>query len=229
MLTIICGEDNVASRNYFLELKEGFKKKDYHVVEVLPNKIEDIFNWMSQAVSLFEKNQVFFVENLYQKFLKKNREKKEKILDQLNNLAEKIYDWEDNISAYQLKAKNKKITVKEFKLPQSIFKLLETCYPGNLKEFFTLLHQLPKTIEEGMLLFMLARHIRNMILIKEENFAQNIAFWQLKKLKWQAQLWPKDKLIDFYDGLYRIEFLAKTSATPFNIKESLDILASFYL
>jgi len=228
MLTIICGEDIVSSRQYFFDLKNNLKAKGTQVFEISPEKVEEIFRWMAQSGHLFEEKKAFFIENLYQKYLKRLKERKADLLRRLHELDEEVFVWENNLPAYQIKVKNQPVVIKEFKPPQSIFNLLDACYPGNFKEFINILHQLPKSIDEGMLFFLLVQRIRNIILHKK-NQLHKIHPFQLKKIRFQAKLWPIEKLVDFYDGLYRIEVLTKTSATPFDIKKSLDILASFYL
>jgi hypothetical protein len=53
--------------------------------------------------------------------------------------------------------------------------------------------------------------------------------WQIKKLQLQANFWASDKLIAFYESLYNVELSVKTSQNPYSLKNSLDLLASYYL
>ncbi len=76
---------------------------------------------------------------------------------------------------------------------------------------------------------MLTKHLRELILIKTEKIDKKIAPWKLSKLRYQAEKWELDKLLSFYDGLYKIDLQQKTSSTPYNIKKSLEILACYYL
>lgn len=227
MLTIICGEDNISSRNYFISLKNNYKNKNYQIIEIEPNQIEEIVKWQSQAQSLFKPQIVFFIENLFQKYLNKKRDLKSQIIKKLNLLKEEIFDWEDQISSYELNLKQ--LTIKEFKPPASIFTLLDNLYPGNLKNFYKIFTQIIKRNNEALIFYMIIKHTKNIILVKENQPISFKNFWQEKKIRYLAKLWPSEKLIEFYDGLFRIDMLIKTSSTPFSIKESLDILLCYYL
>lgn len=221
MLTIICGEDSVASREYFNKLKNDYQKKNYEIQYVEPSTVGQLSDWLGQSFSLFAEKKIFITENLLRK-TKKN-------LDKLVYLKETtIIDWENQISSYELKIP-RRVLVKEFKLPTSIFKLLDACYPGNLKTFLNILHQLPDKMEDGFIFIMLARQIRNLLLIKSGQTLGKLQSWQIARLKTQAKHWRLPQLTTFYDGLYRIEVATKTSTNPFNIRHSLDILACYIL
>jgi hypothetical protein len=53
--------------------------------------------------------------------------------------------------------------------------------------------------------------------------------WQIGKLANQAKYWKEENLINFYQGLHRIDINSKTGGTPFTVKKSLEILACYYL
>ncbi|MFN4212943.1 MAG: hypothetical protein ACK4FL_03215 [Microgenomates group bacterium] len=215
MLTIICGEDTVASRDYFNKLKADFQNNGYQTSYILPHDLRQISMAQIHTPTLFNQKTAYFSENLLAKF-------KEKNLPEAT-----IIDWEEK-SLYELKIP-KGAVVKEFKPPNSLFKLLDACYPGNSKTFLTILHQLPDKIEDGFIFFMLAKQIRNLLLIKMDQKITNLPSWQLTKLKFQARRWSTEKLLAFSEGLYRIDVSTKTSTNPFDIRKSLDILACYFL
>ncbi len=227
MLTIICGEDSIASRDYFFEIKKKFRDKDYQIIEILPNKIEEILKWQHQSLYLFKPKIVFFVENLIQSYLKKYS-KKLKLLENLHQIKDQIFDWENEKSKYELNLPSF-LLIKEFRPKATIFSMLDACYPGNLKQFINLLHQLKDLSNENLIFYMLIKHLRNLILIKENQNLNIKNQWQLKKLQNQAKLWSKDRLLNFYDSLYKIDYLIKTSSTPFSLIDLLDIMACYYL
>jgi hypothetical protein len=227
MLTIICGEDNVASRNYFLKLQNDFKNKDYQIINILHNQVDEILRWQSQSFYLFKPKIVFFIENLFQNYLKKNKKGNE-ILKKLHQIKEQVFDWEDQKSKYELNLPGF-LTIKEFKPKASVFLMLDACYPGNLNKFLNLLHLVNETSNENILFYMLVKHLRSLILIKENQPINIKNQWQLRKLQSQAKLWPKEKLLNFYDSLFKIDSLIKTSSSPFNFIELLDIIACYYL
>ena len=124
---------------------------------------------------------------------------------------------------------NQGAVVKEFKPSQNIFKLLDSCYPGNLKTFLNTLQTLSESTEDIFIFIMLARHMRNILSVKLGEKIPKLASWQLGKLSNQARYWDEKNLINFYQGLHRIDVNSKTNGTPFSVKKSLDILACYYL
>ncbi len=220
MLTIICGEDNVESRNYFLTLKENFRKKGYEIQNVNSLEIDDV-------PSLFAQKRIYFIENLNKKINKKNLKITRNIKNIIENKEIEIVDWEDQISARELKITG--AAVKEFKPAQNIFKLIDTCYPGNMTNFLKILHEMPPKIEEGFIYIMLTRHIRNLLLVKSGTGNAKLSPWQEAKLRNQARFWTTEQLIAFYDGLFRIDVSSKTGNNPFSYTKSLDILTQYFL
>lgn len=229
MLIVICGEDTVAAFNYYSELKNKYKKDSYEVFDIEPSEIENILLWMNESAMLFTNKKAFFTRNLNKKISKKQNLKINKIIEEIiNNKNIELFDYEEEISSYYLKF-SKKVTIKEFKLNENIFKLQESIFPGNLKNFIHILNTLNQTQDEFFIFNMLTKHLRELILIKTEKIDKKIAPWKLSKLRYQAEKWELDKLLSFYDGLYKIDLQQKTSSTPYNITKSLEILACYYL
>ena len=220
MLTIICGEDNVESRNYFLNLKQAYEKKGYEIQNVNSLEIDDI-------PSLFAQKRVYFIENLNRKINKKNLRIMREVKRITENKEIEVVDWEDQVSARELKINGP--TVKEFKPSQNIFKLLDSCYPGNMSNFLKILHDMPPKIEEGFIYIMLTRHIRNLLLVKTGNGNTKLSPWQTAKLRHLAKFWTMKQLIAFYDSLFRIDVSSKTGNNPFSYAKSLDILTNYFL
>ncbi|MEK7177644.1 MAG: hypothetical protein AAB705_02350, partial [Patescibacteria group bacterium] len=72
-------------------------------------------------------------------------------------------------------------------------------------------------------------HMRNILLVKMGDNIPKLMSWQIGKLSNQAKYWDEKNLINFYQGLHRIDVNSKTNGTPFTVKKSLDILACYYL
>ncbi len=221
MITIICGEDTLSSRKYFNVLKDNFKKQDYAIKNISPHELNQIPTLQANSPNLFGKKTVYFSENLLAKLKGKSLSLVDEII---------IVDWEEK-PQFELKIPKGLVVkeIREFKPSISIFKLLDACYPGNLSVFLKIIHQLPLKMEDGFILNILAKYIRNLLLIKMGQKSSKLQSWQLNKLKNQARFWSLEKLLAFYEGLYRIELATKTSTNPYNIRESLDILSCYFL
>lgn len=235
MLTIICGEDHVAAREYFKNLKDKYREKHIEIRLISSSEVEEMKKWLLDSPSLFFEKKVFFTENLT-KALK--RKKNPGTLLDLANIAKnndvELYVWEDGLSARIINtnvsmAKLAKIArIKEFKPKENIFQLLDACFPSNKQKFIALLRDLLHNTNQEFIFMMLARHVRNLILAKENALSAKLPFWQKNKISSQAKFWQKEKLMIFYESLFRIERRAKTSASQ-TLSQSLEITACLLL
>lgn len=227
MLTIICGEDTITSRNYFTSLKKNFSSKGFEIRDVKYEEVGNITRWLADSPTLFFKKRVFFSENLNKKIKRDSKT----ILKELQDIEKmkdvELIDWE-GVSQWELKLK-KLGRVKEFKPDKTIFKLLDTLYPGNRTVFISLLDSLGQKLDENFIFIILVRYVRNLIIIKEGAVPPRMQPWQTYKLKSQADRWKSENLVNFYEALFKIDVGLKTSSNPFSIKESLAILACHFL
>ncbi len=229
MLTIICGEDSVASRNYFLEQEKIFRDKNFEIGNIDYKQVLELDESEASSASLFTQKRVYFTNSLNKKVLKKlNGKTEKKIKDIIGSKEIQIFDWEEETTSRDLKS-IKGIIVKEFKPSQNIFKLLDACYPGNLKQFIFGLNTLSESTEDIFIFIMLARHMRNILITKLGERLPKLMSWQIAKLSNQAKYWKLENLINFYQGLHRIDVNSKTNSTPYSVKEALEILACYYL
>jgi DNA polymerase III delta subunit len=229
MLTIICGEDSISSRNYFFNLKASFQNKDYETVNIDSQQTLELNDETARTSSLFSQKRIYFTENLNKKLLKKLNIKSQKLIEKIiGSKVIQLFNWEGEATNRDLKL-IKGIVVKEFKPGENIFKLQDACFPGNLKKFLAILESVSQMADESFIFIMLSRYSRNLILIKLGEKLPRLASWQYYKLDRQAKLWGLDRLINFYEGLQRIDVNTKTSRSPYSIKKSLDILACYYL
>ena len=186
MLTIICGEDSITSRNYYSSLKKNYQDKDFQVIEIPSSELENIPSWMGESRSLFKENKVFFTVNVNKRVSRKLNLKINKVVDQIiKDKTIEVVDWEEEISSRSLKFP-KGVTVKEFKPSQNIFKLQDALYPGNLKSFLSILNQLTETVDENFVFIMLIRHLKNLLLVKTGQSNSKLQSWQIAKLRNQA-------------------------------------------
>jgi len=237
MLTIICGEDIVASRNYLSQIKNDCSKKGEEVTNLSSQEVPNILKWQGDNLNLFASKLIFVTEHLESSIVRK-RGKKSVIKSTVKTLEEivleiasrkdiELIDWEEK-AGREIKLKDS-AKVKEFKPTKSIFKLLEACSPGNLTGFIQTLSVIAESQDETFIFIMLYRHLRTLLLAHEGIFANTVQSWQRHNLTSQAKLWTQNKLLDFYEGLYRIETSTKSGNNPYGVKKSLEILACYYL
>ncbi|MFA6081753.1 MAG: hypothetical protein WC741_05125 [Patescibacteria group bacterium] len=229
MLTIICGEDSITSRNYFTDQQRSLKEKDFEIVNVDYHQVLELDETGDSESSLFALKRAYFTQSLNKKVFKKISDRNEKkIMALISSKEIQVFDWEEETSSRDLKS-IKGTIIKEFKPDKNIFKLLDACYPGNLKIFIDTLNTLSESTEDIFIFIMLARHMRNILITKTGEKIPKLMSWQIGKLANQAKYWELKNLINFYQGLHRIDVNSKTNGTPFSVKKSLDILACYYL
>ena len=80
MLTIICGEDIVSSRNYLSQIKGEFKNKGDEVAYLSPQEVPDILKWQGDNLNLFSSKLIFITEHLEASIIRKRGKKCKKSL-----------------------------------------------------------------------------------------------------------------------------------------------------
>jgi len=240
MLTIVCGEDTVKARSYYISLKDIYQKKGYEVNKLNPSQIEEVQLWIGENQNLFSDKQVFFIENLESRIIKSRGRKSSKpkknsfktIEEIVSELAQdaniELVDWEGGKQGREIKS-HSIAQIKEFKLSASIFKLQDSCFPGNVTNFIQLLREVSSFQDEQFIFIMITRSARSLLLAYDNLFGKTVQSWQQYKLKKQALLWTKTKLLGWYEGLFRIDLSTKSGTNPYGVLKSLEILACHYL
>lgn len=229
MLIIICGEDNVASRDYFLELLNKYKERGYEVRNISFEEITNLKDLDNVFRNLFGFKQIFATENLNKRFGRKRSADLTNLLKKIDQSKELILlDWEDSVSARELKLSKIGI-VKEFKPQRNVFKLLEACYPSNLASFSRILGEISGPRSEMFIYIMLTRHIRSLMLAKEGESFPQLQTWQKQRIFRQAKHWKRENLITFYQKLLGLDISLKTGKSPFNLRNAIEVLCCYYI
>ena len=162
MLTIVCGEDSIASYNYIVDLKKAFREKDYEIYHINSSDFEEVSKWMGESSSLFSQKKVYFTQGLNKKINKKTGLKFSTMLEKLIlNKEVEIIDYEENTQGRFLKI-SKGVTIKEFKPSQNIFKLQDSLFPNNFEQFHEIIQNLKENTDQFFLFTMILRHVRNL-------------------------------------------------------------------
>lgn len=231
MLTIVCGEDIGTARNHFLKLKDDYKKKGFSLQDIDTSTLPDLYKNSQGVVDLFGRESIFVTNNLSAQYKGRTKTEMKDIIQKISSDTKfHILDWEGGKSAYDLTT-IKKITsgFYEFKLSKSIFELLDATYPGNLKSFLRTLETISASQDIIFIYTLLWRHVRKLILAQKNIFDNKTQPWQRGRIQAQSNNWKENALLNFYNGLIRIDHGMKTGSSTFDVKESIEILGCYYL
>jgi hypothetical protein len=160
MITLIHGSDTAQSRKYFLDEKQ--KYADGLMLDADKVNLTDLAQ-VFEGGGLFAESKSLFIEQFITK-RKKSGDYKD-IIEYLEKNAQEnaIFLWENkDLEISALKA-FKNPLVRAFKLPQTLFNLMDSIKPGNGKALIGLFHQTIENTETEMVFFMLIRQFRLML------------------------------------------------------------------
>ena len=224
MITIVHGNDTVASRNFYIENRQKIINPEIFEGEKLN------FDLLFQAFdgnSLFETDKNIFIVNFFA-FLKSNSTEFKKIVDYLNSKKDiNLFFWEGKELTKTQSLAFKNSTVRVFNYPQLLFTFLDQLKPNNPK-LVSLFNKLQETMEVELIFYMMVRQFRlmlSLIELSDEKIdeARRIATWQASKLKAQAKYFDKQRLKDIYKKLYTIDYQTKFGLNSLNLTKTIDI------
>jgi len=235
MLTIIHGSDSAQSRKFFLDEKNKYQYSVHLEAEQV--NLTDLTQ-LFDGGGLFNEIKYIFIEQFLTK-RKKSSDYKEIIAYLQKNASENtIYLWENKeLETSALKGFPKAV-IKAFKLPQTLFQLLDAIKPRNQKELIKLFHATVENTETEMVFFMLVRQFRLLLGImpaqpqglrspepRENNAIDEIKKlqpWQKTKLERQANMFDLSHLLELYEKLFTIEINQKTGVLTSSLICTID-------
>ncbi|HWY78944.1 MAG TPA: hypothetical protein VNW29_01160 [Candidatus Sulfotelmatobacter sp.] len=228
MITIIHGSDIALSRKYFYDEKQ--KKSDTVLWDADKVTLTDLAQ-LFDGGNLFGETKYLFIEQLLTK--RKKSSEFTSILSSLEKYADghTIILWEGKELDRASINLFKNAVVKDFKLPQTLFQLMDTIRPEKGEMLISLFHQTIKTTETEMVFFMLIRQFRLLIALTGNGDTENtqqideikrMAPWQKNKLKKQMQLFKPEQLLNLYHKLFQIEVGQKTGGLTLSLISAID-------
>ncbi|HSD98391.1 MAG TPA: hypothetical protein VLB73_01680 [Patescibacteria group bacterium] len=244
MLTLIHGDDTTASRNYFFEEKQHYP--DALRIEGSAISPTDLQQYMS-GQDLFGQTKAIFIDTLISK--RKSPKEIAQLIEVINLSPDTpIFLWESKELTKKQIELFKKITVKLFKIPSTIFALLDALKPNNGQVLLDLFHKTLLDKDAEFVLVMLERQIRILLAIcgvipakagiqKEDkepgsliksgmtiSEVSRLATWQKGKLEKQATLFTAQQLLQLHNALFHLEKNMKTGNLSLPLDKSIDLL-----
>lgn len=220
-ITVLHGDYIVKSRDRLITIINGVKKRGWEVIRVDEKKS------LSESLvssSLFGKESLYVSESPGKftptdlSWLKQNSSEMD-----LNFLI-----WHKN--KIGVKVKNtlpKDAKIEEFKLPQRIWSLLDSIYPGNAKISLNLLHEVSQESPLEFVFALMARQMRDLYWVSNDPDSLNYPSWRKSKLKNQADRFSTRRLKRIISLMSQADIDSKTGVAT--LSTSLDLILAAQL
>jgi DNA polymerase III delta subunit len=226
MTTVIYGDDIVSSRNYLIELKRDYKKRGFDFFQ-FDSEYFDLTQFIQAATteSLF-KNTAVFVENLFSI-------KQKKVLDRVctvlksGRVSTDIILWENRPLGQRSRTVKSfaNVQLKEYKLPKTVFKCIQSITPSAKTESLQLLKETLEYVVPEVLFVMIVRQFRLLLAIfyhSQISETKSLQSWQLGIYKKQLAQFNENSLTTAYKKLFYIDYAVKTGKTPYTLTTHLE-------
>src|SRR4029079_9436574 len=112
--------------------------------------------------------------------------------------------------------------VEEFTYPVILWKMIDSFYPGNAKNFLTLMHQVIEKEAPELVFGLLAKQVRDLYWVLVDPYNCPIPDWKIAKLQSVAKKFSEEKLEKIIEELAEIDIQSKTSDSE--LKDLLDLM-----
>lgn len=216
-ITVIYGEDTENSRRRLNAIIERVKERGWEIVRL--NREE------RRIIDQLETQRLLGGECLY-------------VMEGVDMLTEREWKWlekyfeslEINLLIWQrgnLSVNLKKLLPKgakyeKFEVPVKIFRTLESIWPGNGKNCLRQVEEIMEEENAEFVVAMMARHLRDLIIVKLDKEALSYPEWRREKLLRQAGKFKKKKLERLIGKLAKADAEAKTGGVE--MRTQLDLI-----
>lgn len=223
MITLLHGDNIEASRQKLEQLRKGKQESDVRVMEGKSLDITALHQALT-PMSFLAGNVCVIIENFFSKANKKSKNFPV-IIDILKSAADSndIILWEQaEVSKTHISGLGTGVHVQMFKLPASIFYLLDSMKPGNKVVALRFLSQTLATEQPELVLALLARRVRQLLIVGSGSSVSALADWQRARLTAQAGFFTIEKLRAIYRELLSIEYSQKSGTSPLQLPLMLE-------
>lgn len=223
MITVICGEDILSSRNKIQELLNTSVGYEIIKLDAILHSLTDIIGAV-ESQSLLADDKLIVIENLFSLPASKNKLQILTLLKNNENLR-KIIIWEGKqISRTDIYKFFQKPVIFNFPIGVNIFRFLDSVGIAGTDEILHEFHKLLKSHQAELIYAMLLRQYRLLILSKDKSIKNipNLSSWQIAKLNSHAAHFDLQYLIRKYRLLLQIDISIKSGTTVYSVADLLD-------
>lgn len=226
MITILHGDDVLRSRDALAQFIEQLHGKE--IIRLDGKSLDPTILVQSfESHSLFKNERVVVIENL----LSSQRSPKQRT-ELVAYLKRGAFDadvllWEGKPAGKYIISlkKQKNVRVREFKMPSTIFKLLDSLSPGNTPAGLALLRETLANSVPEIVFTMFVRQFRLLLALSTHadiEETKRLAPWQAVRIARQASYFTANQLKACYRELMLIDFRVKTGKTPLALTKHLE-------
>lgn len=223
MVTILHGENIVASRNQLVKLLEQAKNNNLNV-DRLDAKNLNRAQLETRLVKqdLFGSQRLVVIEGLHS--LPRSAQKKQ-LIELIKEADVDVILWEKRDLTKNMLKQFANAQIKHFKLSNALFAWLDTLRGDkkNLKTQLKKFHQALEQEDAYLCFIMLARQVRLLIQVKEGSRPPG-APWMINKLEKQSRSFSLKQLLKIHQQLVALDLAHKTSSHNLELAQELDLL-----
>lgn len=219
MLTILHGDDIVASRNELNRIRAAAPDKEIRDINGKDIK-EDELRQAVESLSLFGNTMLVVIENLFSGIGRK--EKQITLLSGILKNASTSVDivvWEPKELGKTALTQLGGATIRAFKTPPIIFEFLDAIRPNSTKNLLVIFEKTIETVAPELVLYMLGTRIRQLIQVKDGLTPGKMSPWQAMRLTNQVKSFTMDKLLIMHTRILNLEYAFKTGASPYTLPQ----------
>jgi len=219
MLTILHGDNIVASRSELVRLKETAKDKEIRDING-KNIDQSDLRQAVESLSLFGNTILIVIEHTFSSI-----GRKEKLIKQLSEIilnasgSVDIILWEPKELGKTVLGEFKKATIQIYKTPPIIFEFLDALSPHETKKLLMIFEKTAETVPVELILYMMQMRIRHLIQIKDQITPEKMSPWQAMRLTNQVKSFTMDTLLSMRTKLIDLEYSFKIGNTPFSVSQ----------
>lgn len=226
MIFLFHGDDLLRSRLAFEQVKAAHQDAETLTFEGKKISLTELKEVMETG-SLFGRSRLIVIENLLSS--KKGVSLQEIVSYlQLKRANIDLVLYENETLNKTLLSKLPDAKVELFKHEPVMFKLLEALRPNNVRQTIELWQLTCRSESPEIIFFMMVRHLRLLLLIKEgvEEGVDEIvrlAPWQKERLTKQSGYFTLEQLVKLYHELLDIDHRQKSGEAPFALGKTLEL------
>jgi len=220
MIRIYHGEYQQASRDAYFVALSGYKNPVIRRLEGKTLTIEMLIQTTESGL-LFESAHVVAIDNLFTSLGKKQKQSKA-YAEYINKAKCDVLLWESKELPSGILKLFPNAAITQFRIPASIFSLLDALGPENAKKTIPIFRKLIESEAPEIVYTMILMRVRQLLMSKDGVTITGQKDWQIARLTRQAASFTMEKLLTMHNQLYSMDSSIKTGTSPFTLAQHIE-------